>query len=322
LIPQEFALATISVIINASAGLGYCGGWAEGLSDKFRAQGLAADVLLAQSGEEMIAAAKRAVAEGAATVVAGGGDGTINAVASALAGSDTSLGVLPLGTLNHFAKDLKIPLELDEAVANIAHGVPLRVDVGEVNGRIFLNNSSLGMYPDIVRDREHQQRHLGRSKWLAFGWAVLGALRRFPFLNVKLKLNGQAHARRTPFVFIGNNEYLQGLTMGARERLDGGQLSLYAAQRCSRLGLVGLAFRALLGRLAQARDFDVQLAPELVIESHHRRMRVATDGEVTVMTPPLRYRSRAAALTVIVPAATAAAHGASGARPSVAASAN
>jgi diacylglycerol kinase family enzyme len=293
------------VIINAGAGLGYCTAWSEDLAGKFRAQGLDAHITLAQGGEELIAAAQKAVADGVATVVAGGGDGTINAVASQLAGTAARLGVLPLGTLNHFAKDLKIPLDLDQAVANIAHGVPLQVDVGEVNGRIFLNNSSLGIYPDIVHDREHQQRHLKRGKWPAFGWALLGALRRFPFLSVKLKVNGEQHARRTPFVFIGNNEYMQGLTLGERKRLDSGMLSLYATQRCSRTGLVGLAFSALLGRLAQARDFDVLLAPELVIESRHRRMRVATDGEVTLMAPPLRYRSRAAALTVMVPAAVA-----------------
>jgi diacylglycerol kinase family enzyme len=303
---REIALATISVIINAGAGLGYCSAWADELAARFRAQGLEARIVLAQGGEELIAAARQALADGTQTVVAGGGDGTINAVASVLADSTVRLGVLPLGTLNHFAKDLKIPLELDQAVANIAHGVALRVDVGEVNGRIFLNNSSLGIYPDIVRDREHQQRHLKRSKWVAFGWAVVGALRRFPFVSVKLKVNGGEHARRTPFVFIGNNEYLQGLTIGSRERLDGGVLSVYATQHCTRTGLVGLAFSALLGRLAQARDFDVLLVPELVIESPHRRMRVATDGEVTLMAPPLRYRSRAAALSVIVPAATAA----------------
>ncbi|MGV7210204.1 diacylglycerol/lipid kinase family protein [Oxalobacteraceae bacterium A2-2] len=294
-----------AVIINASAGLGYEDALMRELEDKFRAHGLQPSVLLARSGEEMIAAAKRAVAEGADTVVAGGGDGTINAVGSALLGSAVRYGVLPMGTLNHFAKDLKIPLALDEAIANVAQGVPVRVDVGEVNGRIFLNNSSLGMYPDIVRDRERQQRHLGRSKWPAFFVATLGALRRYPFLSVRLKVNGEEHARRTPFVFIGNNEYLQGLNAGARERLDGGHLSLYVAQRPSRLGLLRLAFHALLGRLAQARDFDVLSACELTIETRHQRLRVATDGEVTLMTPPLHYRCRPAALTVIVPAAEA-----------------
>jgi diacylglycerol kinase family enzyme len=293
----------IIVIVNAKAGLGYCGGWGAALAEKFAAQGVTADITLAQSGEEMIERAQRAVAEGAATVVAGGGDGTINAVASVLAGTPVRLGVLPLGTLNHFAKDLKIPLELDEAVANAVQGVAAKVDVGEVNGRIFLNNSSLGIYPDIVRDREQQQRHLGRGKWPAFGWALLTALRRFPFLSVQLRINGEEHLRRTPFVFIGNNEYLQGLTLGARERLDTGQLCLYVAQKPTRLGLLRYAVHALFGRLQEARDFDVLSAPSLTIETRHQRMRVATDGEVTLMTAPLCYRSRAAALNVIVPAA-------------------
>jgi len=293
----------IVVIVNAGAGLGYCGGWTAALAEKFRAQGVDADITLAKSGEEMITRAERAVTEGAPTVVAGGGDGTINAVASVLAGTETRLAVLPLGTLNHFAKDLKIPLDLDQAVANAVHGTAVRVDVGEVNGRIFLNNSSLGIYPDIVRDREAQQRHLGRGKWPAFGRALLDALRRFPFLSVRLRINGEEHLRRTPFVFIGNNEYLQGLTLGARERLDTGKLCLYVAQKPTRLGLLRYAVHALFGKLQEARDFDVLSSQSLIIETRHQRLRVATDGEVTLMNPPLCYRSRAAALTVIVPAA-------------------
>ena len=287
--------------MNAGAGLGYCGGWAAALAEKFLNHGVQPDITLAESGEAMIERAKRALAEGARSVIAGGGDGTINAVASVLAGSAVRLGVLPLGTLNHFAKDLKIPLDLDEAVANALNGVTRKVDVGEVNGRIFLNNSSLGIYPDIVRDREHQQRHLGRGKWPAFGRAVFAAARRFPFLNVRLKINGEEHLRRTPFVFIGNNEYLQGLTMGTRERLDSGKLCLYMAQKPTRLGMLRYAIHALFGRLAQARDFDVLSAPELVIEPRRHHLRVATDGEVTVMQPPLCYRSRASALNVVVP---------------------
>ena len=300
-------LASVTVIINASAGLGYCGGWAAQLAEKFAAAGMDADITLAQSGEQMMDTARQAVAAGAKLVVAGGGDGTINAVASALvdsagsAGGGVRFGVLPLGTLNHFAKDLGVPLELDQAIANLASGRTVKVDVGEVNGRIFLNNSSLGIYPAIVRHREQQQRKLGRGKWLAFSLALVGALRRFPFMTVKLSVNGEQHVRRTPFVFIGNNEYLQGWTMGARERLDGGTLSLYVAQRPTRLGLCRLALHALLGKLGEARDLDLLNAPELVIESRHRHMHVATDGEVTLMTPPLRYRSRPAALSVIVP---------------------
>jgi diacylglycerol kinase family enzyme len=276
------------------------------LDEKFRASGFEAAITLAVSGEEMIDTAKAAIGRGVAMIIAGGGDGTINAVASVVVGSGVRFGVLPLGTLNHFAKDLGIPLTLDEAIANLAQGTPASVDVGEVNGRIFLNNSSLGLYPDIVRDREKQQRRLGRGKWLAFGWAALTALRRYPFLSLRLHINGGEHARYTPFVFIGNNEYLmQGLNIGERERLDRGTLSLYVAQRPGRLGLVRLAFHALLGKLAQLEDFDVVLVPELEIETRHKRLRVSTDGEVTIMAPPLRYRIRKAALTVLVPQAAA-----------------
>ena len=290
------------MIINGGAGAGHDDEAASELRAKFLAHGCEAEVTLAKSGEDMIAAARKAIADGVLVVVAGGGDGTINAVASVMAGSGVDFGVLPLGTLNHFAKDLGIPLELDAAVRNVAEGKRVEVDVGEVNDRIFLNNSSLGLYPDIVRDREKQQHRLGRGKWLAAAWAAVAALRRFPFLDVGVAVDGRQHARRTPFVFIGNNEYtMHGLAIGERERLDGGTLSLYVAQRPGRLGLVRFAWRALWGRLAQERDFDVMLSDKFDIKTRHRRLRVATDGEVTVMATPLRYRIRPAALAVIVP---------------------
>jgi YegS/Rv2252/BmrU family lipid kinase len=290
------------VIINGSAGSGHDDQAAGDLREKFRTHGYQAEVTLAKGGGDMIAAARRAIGDGVEIVVAGGGDGTINAVASVMAGSGVAFGVLPLGTLNHFAKDLGIPLELDEAVRNVAEGKRVQVDVGRVNDKIFLNNSSLGLYPDIVRDREKQQRRLGRGKWPAAAWATIAALRRFPFLSVRLTIDGVQRARRTPFVFIGNNEYImQGLAIGARAHLDRGQLSLYMAQRPGRLGLLRFAFRALCGRLAQERDFDVLLSDKLDIETRHRLLRVATDGEVTIMTTPLRYRILPAALTVIVP---------------------
>jgi diacylglycerol kinase family enzyme len=291
-----------TVIINGSAGNGHDEDAARKLKQLFADAGIDAAVVVAKSGEEMTAAARRALDSGAGLVVAGGGDGTINAVASVMAGSGVPFGVLPLGTLNHFAKDLGMPLKLEEAVRALAGGRLACVDVGEVNGRIFLNNSGLGLYPDIVHDREKQQRRLGRGKWVAAFWATVSALRRYPFLSVRLDVDGERLARRTPFVFIGNNAYkMQGLAIGERECLDGGKLSLYVAQRPGRLGLLRFALRALRGTLAGERDFDVLLADEMEIETRHRRLRVATDGEVTVMETPLRYRVRPGALTVIVP---------------------
>jgi diacylglycerol kinase family enzyme len=295
----------VTVIVNGGAGHGHDDRAADELRNKLDAAGLDAELVLAKDGEAMISTARRALEKGAQLVAAGGGDGTINAVGSVMVGSGVPFGVLPLGTLNHFAKDLRIPLELIDAVRNLAEGVPRQVDVGEVNGRIFLNNSSLGLYPDIVRDREQQQRRLGRGKWPAAMWATLAALRRYPFLSMRLTVKGQTLARRSPFVFIGNNRYkMEGLSIGERDCLDDGLLSLYVAQHPTRLGLLRFAFDALRGKLGSERDFDVLEAAAFEIETHHRRLHVATDGEVTMMDAPLRYRVRPGALTVMVPAET------------------
>lgn len=292
----------LTVVINAASGDGHTTEWADTLTAKFRTCGIEAHITLAKSGDEIADTVQRAVEAGAPVVVAGGGDGTINEVASILIGTGTTLGVLPLGTLNHFAKDLGIPLELDQAIRHIAAGHAISIDTGEVNGRVFLNNSSLGLYPDMVNEREKQQRRLGRGKWLAFCWACLMALRRFPFLNVRLSIDGQQHLRRTAFVFIGNNEYLmEGFNIGARECMDAGRLSLYVSHHTGRFGLLRLALSALFGRIRQAKDFDVVCTSEILIETRHKHMRVATDGEVTVMAMPLQYRIRPAALRVLVP---------------------
>jgi len=300
----------VQVIVNAGAGSGHDDDRAGELRRKLHDAGLDAELTLAAGGAELIAAARRAREGGARLVVAGGGDGSMNAVASQIVdagsgeGRDAGIrfGVLPMGTLNHFAKDLGIPLDLDAAIRNLVTGVPQRVDVGEVNGRIFLNNSGLGLYPDIVRDREKQQNRLGRGKWPAALWASLAALRRYPFLSIRLDVKGERLARRTPFVFIGNNAYtMQGLAIGARERLDAGTLSLYVAQHPTRFGLLRFALGALRGRLGEERDFDVLHAAAFEIDTHRKRLRVATDGEVTIMAAPLRYRSLPGALTVLVP---------------------
>jgi len=294
--------AAIVVIVNAGSGGGNDAALVDRLAVHFKAAGLHAEIELAHGGDEIITAVGNAVARRPPLIVAGGGDGTVSTVAAALVDTGIAFGVLPLGTLNHFAKDLGIPLELADAVAVLAHGEAGRVDVGEVNGRIFVNNSGLGLYPDIVHDRERQQKRLRRGKWPAFVWATLSALRRYPFLFVALVVDGKEVLRKTPFVFIGNNEYrMEGFAIGERSGLEDGLLSLYVAQRPGRWRLVQLALRALTGRLRQARDFDAITATDIVVQSKRKRIRVATDGEVTVMTPPLKYRVRPASLIVMRP---------------------
>ncbi len=293
-------MKSVYVIVNAGSGGGHDDERVRSLVDSFTRAGAAAEVHLAHGGTELTALAKEALARRPDMVVAGGGDGTVSGVASVLAGSDVPLGVLPLGTLNHFAKDLGMPLDIEAAIERIVAGQPMRVDVGEVNGRVFINNSSLGLYPDIVHDRERQRKRLGRGKWPALAWASVTALRRFSFMNVRLSIDGSQKPRRTPFVFIGNNAYvMQGFAIGERTAIDSGLLSLYVVHRAGRLRLLQMALRALVGRLDQVRDFEVTPAAEIVVESRRKRVRVATDGEITMMAPPLRFRIRPASLVVV-----------------------
>lgn len=292
---------SVEVIINADSGASGNEAVREQLVELFGAGGIEARISLARSGDDLLELARRAVRGEAATIVAGGGDGTLNAVASTLIDTDKTLGILPLGTLNHFAKDLKIPLDLEGAVRTIVAGNTAHVDVGEVNGRIFLNNSSLGLYPSIVHRREQKQK-LGHGKWPALIWAAFSVMRRYPFLDVRLNADGKQFSSLTPFVFIGNNEYeMEGFNIGGRDRLDAGQLSLYFSYRTGRLGLLGLGLRALLRRLPKAGDFVAMCTTEVSIKTPRRRIRVSTDGEVTIMQPPLRYRVRTGALLVHVP---------------------
>jgi diacylglycerol kinase family enzyme len=138
-------------------------------------------------------------------IVAGGGDGTVNAVAGSLAGTDGVLGVLPMGTLNHFAKDAGIPLDLEAAVRNLFTGQVTKVDVGEVNGRVFVNNSGVGFYPHFVRQREEQERR-GHVKRVAFVLALRALLRRYLRLRMRVHLGREeALEQVTPFLFVGNN---------------------------------------------------------------------------------------------------------------------
>ena len=295
--------APVEVIINTTAGADDKDGMRESLRKVFEAEGLDARITLASSGDEALEHAQHAAANGAARVVAGGGDGTISAIASTIIGTDKTLGVLPLGTFNHFAKDLGIPLDAQEAARVAAAGRVVEVDVGEVNGRFFINNSSIGLYPSIVRRRQKQQERLGRGKFTAFFFALVSVLRRYPFLNIRLSVDGETFVRRTPFVFVGNNEYqMESLQIGARTCLDAGHLSLYVTHRTGRFGLLVLALRALFGRLHEAKDFDALCAKEIWIETRRpRRLRVATDGEVTIMRTPLYYRVLPRALRVVVP---------------------
>lgn len=291
----------IEVILNAGSGVAGKNEAASQVVDLFKAHGVDARVSLADTGEELVKLAKRAAQSECKTVVAGGGDGTISAVAGELADTQKTLGVLPLGTLNHFAKDLHIPTDLEAAIDMIVNGRTIDIDAGEVNGRLFINNSSLGIYPDVVHGRERRQR-LGYGKWHSLIRSAWTVFRRYPLLGVRLTANGKELVTRTPFVFVGNNDYeIESFHIGARERLDEGHLSVYMTRRTGRLALLRIAIRGVIGGLSQEKDFLSAETAEIMIETRRRQIRVAIDGEVQMMETPIRYRIRPRSIRVIVP---------------------
>jgi diacylglycerol kinase family enzyme len=188
------------VVLNRRAGGETANGFETELRELFRANGVDPVMLHAGEGVDLHGLLAENHAARIATVVAAGGDGTVNAVAAALVGTEKTLGVLPLGTLNHFAKDLGIPLELEGAVHAVVHGRVSEVDIGVVNGRVFVNNSGLGIYPQVVAEREAEQERHGTGKWPAFARAALGAFRRYPFLKLRVHVEGEERLLKTAFV--------------------------------------------------------------------------------------------------------------------------
>lgn len=292
--------------MNAGSGSVLGDETAQTLRERFIAFGIKANVHLAGDGREIVRLARHAAESDADLIVAGGGDGTISTVAVEAADSGKTLGILPLGTLNNFSKDLGIPQNLNAAVRVIAEGEVKQIDLAECNGCVFINNSSIGLYPKMVVRREQQQQKLGRGKWAAAFWASLKLFRVSPFLRVDIELDGKVFERKTPFVFVGNNEYEMDMySIGRRPSLEEGKLSIYFLHRQGRWGLVMLGWKTLIGGLKQWKDFEAVATEHVTIRTKRSRLRVAFDGETTLIRPPLEYRIRPKALKVIIPTAQA-----------------
>ena len=290
----------VILLLNNDAGARSCPS-AASLAQALENAGVSADVRRID-GASLGAAVCKASGESCDGIVAAGGDGTISAVASALVGSPVPLGILPTGTLNHFARDLHIPMDLTGAARVIGAGNVRQIDTGQVNGTTFINNASIGLYPHMVSHRDDQRQRLGRGKWLAMFFAALSVLRRYPLVHVVLDTPAGVFPRITPLVFVGNNRYaIHLLALGARDRLDEGLLSIYFANRTGRFGLFRLMLRALIGRLNQAKDFDSLSAAHLRIDSLRRTLPVAMDGEVHLLHPPLNFTIRPRSLSVFAP---------------------
>ncbi len=248
----------------------------------------------------LAAEVKTTIASGATRVLVAGGDGSIGAAASVLSGTGVELAILPCGTLNHLAKDLELPLDLDEAADVAQHGEARSVDAATVNGRLFLNTSAVGAYVTFVRARERLERRFGYH--LASFIAGARLLWRLPVFRVYLQTEGVAREYVTPLVFIGVGEReLKLPTLGAR--IAGGESGLHVMviRRRSGARTLALALAAVargVDAVARTPAMDAFLVERCRIEP--RTHTAAIDGELVAVSPPLEYQHVPGCLRVIV----------------------
>lgn len=242
-------------------------------------------------------------AAAAPIIVAAGGDGTVTALAEVAIQAGKTLAVLPLGTANLLARDLALPLTLDEWFASYADMVPRRIDVGEVNGRVFLHKVVIGAVPGIAAAREQLR---GRTDIGAkFGFLMhfvhrLSRVRRFAAEITPGK--GEPHIERVQSIAVANNDYAEGPgKIFSRARLDEGTLSLYLLRHLGPMDAFRLGLGMLFGSWRNDQVLEIENVRSLVIRTNRRRVRVMLDGEIEMLQGPLSFRSLPLALNVLAP---------------------
>jgi diacylglycerol kinase family enzyme len=292
--------ATLPVVVNRSGGTASSKGdvLADELQAAFADAGVAIDLHLVEGNE--IRETVRRVLDAHECIVVGGGDGTVGCAAQCVAAKGATLGILPLGTRNHLARELGIPLDLPGAAAVIASGRRRRIDLAEVNSHVFINNASVGIYPEMVRDRDAR----AAPKWASSIGASIAALARMRHHRLRLAVQDGVTDVVTPMLLVGNNRYtLAAGRIGTRETLEGGQLAIYAVASRRRIALIGFALRTILGLARPSDDFAaIGEAKAVEVSGRSRTVDIALDGEVVELPMPLRFESRAAALCVFAPA--------------------
>lgn len=254
------------------------------------------------SGEKVRQEIKRLIDENVDVLIVGGGDGTISTGAELIGEKDIILAVIALGTRNHFARDLFIPLEPEKAIRLLDKMEVQQIDIGEVNGHIFINNATLGLYPEIVREREEKTKKHGWRKWRAQIAATLKVIRRLPRMGVTVESENFRVKRFTPLLFIGNNEY-KGLfnSESSRPSITSGRLWLCMARASGMKSLLRMAWQLATKGIQGAENLETHLLKEVTVKPRRRRVTVAIDGENHKLKTPLRFRILSKKLRVVVP---------------------
>jgi diacylglycerol kinase family enzyme len=307
--PAPTASPPLFVVFNRTSGRGNRDEFGPAVAAACSVAGRACELLPVEQPGTLPQIAREAVRRARAVggvVVAAGGDGTINCVAQAVLGSGCRFGVLPRGTFNYFARNHGIPPELDGALQVLLHEEAVPVQVGLLNERIFLVNGSLGLYPQILEDREAWKRQFGRSRLVALFAGIKTVLRGHRSLRLNVELPpDRAWQVRTPTLFVGNNALqMEQVGLPQAGAIDAGCLAGVTLQPVGRWTLLALLARGGFGRLGEAehvRSFSFRSLTVKARSFGARRIKVATDGEVLWMKLPLRFQVAPEPLWLIRP---------------------
>lgn len=235
-------------------------------------------------------------------VVAAGGDGTLNAVAAQLMGTDIPMGIFPLGTFNYVARLLNIPLDLLKAAEAIATGKIREVHVAQINDHIYLNNASLGLYPLFIQRRELYNQRFGRFALNAYTSGLDVLIRDRKELKLEIEVDGKKYPVKTPLIFFGNNQLqLAEMNLRIAESAANGKVAGIVVAKSDKRTLFKMLWQLMRGNLDQAPDVYSFSADEVKIYSKRKKLTVALDGEIVEMQPPLKISVRKNALKIMVP---------------------
>lgn len=288
------------IIFNPSAGTALASGLTTAkLRELFEAAGLAFDID-DREGSDMTARIEQALAGPADVIVAGGGDGTVLAVAERLVGSDKTLAVLPLGTMNALARDLHVPLDINAAVQSLAGQVERLIDVAEVNGKPFLHNVILGLIPSIAVGRE-EVRGKGWFERFAFVRFMIRRFARAKRLALALQHDtGTPRVERLQTLVVANNSYDQrfGAIM-SRRRIDRGTLTVYLIRSFRLFDAIRLAFEMFWGTWRDDEIIEFEKVKRLRVGSKRQQLLATMDGEILTLSMPLEFTVRPKSLRVL-----------------------
>ncbi len=297
------------VVMNARSGHGDVQQAIGSLQERCSAAGRRYELYLAERPDQLpklAAEAARAALAQEGALIGAGGDGTLNTVAQQAHALDIPFGALPQGTFNYFGRTHRIPEESAAALDMLLQARPQPVQIGEINGQLFLVNASLGLYPRLMQEREAYKKQFGRSRLVAFAASAITLLHDHRALSLQIELDGQTQTLFTSTLFVGNNALqLEQVGIVEAEAVPG-QLAAVAVRPGSKAGMLGLLLRGALGNLGASDQIDSFAFSQLTVRPRssygRKRMKVAIDGEVLWFDAPLRFAVASRPLQLLKPA--------------------